>query len=572
MLTYLSIKNLGLIRQVELDLPAQLITITGETGAGKSMLLKALSLLSGQRASDKIVGQDADKAEISACFTINNNAPAKTWSKERELYVDDLHPDDACVDDQCIIRRIINQHGPGKQYINQTPVNLKSLKQLADLLLDVHFQQQHQSLLQQDHQQIFFDTYAGLDQKVKTLAKCYKTWKSLENERRDQQQKQGHKHYQNELLQHQFAELDQLELTEHSITQLEKRHKELSFAQTLMEHSQKALDLLSSDGALAGADTPVDTLTQVRKAAQLIEKMRDKTELDDLTGLLATIIIDLEEVVAGLARKISNFEDDPETLLQLDQQIEQLHQLARKHRVSIHELPRIHQQLQEQLTQSNDLENNIRQLTQQIKARETEYHLMAATISHTRHKQGPKLSQEINFYLKKIGLAETQFEVKITAKAEPGIHGSENIGFWLSTNPGQPLRPLEEVASGGELSRISLALQMLKAKVSNIPVLVFDEIDVGIGGAIAATVGKMLRSIAQKGQVLCITHQAQVAAYGNHHLLVKKETKAGINHSFFYWLKDEARIQELARMISGITMNKTTVEHATNLLKSTRED
>ena len=303
---------------------------------------------------------------------------------------------------------------------------------------------------------------------------------------------------------------------------------------------------------------------------RLIEKISDKTDIKDLTELLATTIIHLEEVITNLQSKISKFEDDPEALAQLDQHMEQLHQLARKHKVSIHQLPAVHQQLQQKSAQLHHGETNMKQLVQEIKAAKAQYNQMAETISQTRHKQQPRLSQEIHSYLQQIGLAETQFKVEITSNPEPKAHGLENISFWISTNPGQPLQPLEQVASGGELSRISLALQMLKAQTSNIPLLVFDEVDVGIGGAIAATVGKMLQTIGKRGQVLCITHQAQVAAYGQHHLLATKKIESGTSQSSFHWLAEDAtRIQELARMISGMTMNATTMEHARHLLNST---
>ena len=341
MLHALSIKNLGLIQQAELDLPSGLITITGETGAGKSMLLKALALLSGQRAQEHLIGTHGDKAEISACFDLRNHQEAKTWLIAQELATDtDQH--------ECIIRRILHTQGAGRQYINQTPVNLKSLRQLTASLLDIHFQHQHQSLLSQPHQQALFDAYAGVSTQTKAMAHRYKNWQTLQQQLAAQENNQAQQQHAGALLRQQCAELDVLQPDTKHIQQLEQQHKELSFAQTLTEYSQQALRLLS-DGDSMAAPATSDALGQIRKAMQLLERIQDKTDLTNLMQLLHSTVLHLEEAIEELTRHSVRFTDHPEQLQQLEQQLAQLHQLARKHKTTIHHLPEVHQQLVQQL-------------------------------------------------------------------------------------------------------------------------------------------------------------------------------------------------------------------------------
>ncbi|MCO7224619.1 DNA repair protein RecN [Pleionea sp. CnH1-48] len=552
MLASLHIRNFALIEELQLDLDQGMTTITGETGAGKSIVVDALSLAIGERADHHVIRHGCDKTDVTAGFHIESDSTAHQWLKEQEL-------DES---DECLLRRVIQREGRSRCFINGRSVTLAMLKELGDCLVDIHGQHAHQSLVR-PHQQLSLIDELLPNQKhrqsVCQIANEYrKVSQQLESIKNDMSQRLERA----ELLSYQLEELETLQLGPNSIEQLEQEHSRVANAQQLAEQSQHALSQLYEDesGAYNQLNYHLEQLSQLS---------RKDPSLNGVTELLQSATTYLQESVDELRHYQDSLEVSPERLNELDEQLSHLHDLARKHRVELHQLPEVEENIRTELESLQDTQANTLELEQKQTQLIEDYESAASKLTKHRQKVVKQLAKDVTAHMQKLGMDGGQFSVKLEARNEAySALGSEQIEFEVSANPGQPLRSLAKVASGGELSRISLAIQMITAQKQVTPCLIFDEVDVGIGGQTADIVGRMLATLSQHTQVICVTHQPQVAARGNHQLKAVKSKYKDKTETQMQRLSEPDRIDEIARMVGGQEITESTLQHAQELLSS----
>lgn len=550
MLASIEIKNFALIDSLTLDFNAGLTVVTGETGAGKSIVIDALGLALGERADTSIIRFNTDKADISACFNLSDGSNALRWLQEQEL-------DD---DGECILRRVIAREGRSRCFINGRTVTLNMLKDLGDLLVDIHGQHAHQSLLKPKHQLALLDELLDspdLLEQVKTLANQYKKVnKQLKRLTEDTAQRDE----KTALLAYQLQELELLNLSDESIQQLEKDHAKSSNMQLLVESCQKAVFTL--------AESESDVLQGLDKSLEELNQLTAKdADLKPITELLQTASAVTHDAVAELRQYQDKLDVDQTYAEELEQQLGTLFDLSRKHRADISQLPKIESDIKSELDELNQQTANTTELDKQLESCQVKYDKLAKKLTKARKAAAKKLSQDVSQQMAELGMTGGQFNLQLHENNEGiSIHGNEMAEFMVSANPGQPLQALTKVASGGEISRISLAIQVITAQKRVTPSLIFDEVDVGIGGQTADTVGRMLVDIAEHAQVICVTHQPQVAARGHQHLHAEKQTQKDSTETQMSLLTPEQRIEEIARMVGGKTITDSTIEHAKELL------
>ena len=474
MLSHLHISNFAIVRALEIDWLAGMSTITGETGAGKSIAIDALSLCLGERADATVVRPDADKADIVATFDIATLPQAQHWLEQQDL----------AMGNECIVRRVINNEGRSRGYINGVQVPAQQLKALGQYLLSIHGQHAHQQLLKPDYQRQLLDAFAENVPLRSELKQCYQQWQALKQEYQQLQHSQQQRDAQRQLLEYQVAELDQFAPAEHEFSQLEAEQSRLSHGQTLLSQSQQCLEQLydSDDSSIYQALSAVNQQLQ-----QLCELDNSLTPLQQM---LAEALMQTEEASRELRRYADKVELDPQRLQQVDERLGQWLNLSRKHQVSFEQLPDFHQQLAQQLAEITGDDRRLVQLEAELTEAEQGYHQFATDLHQQRQQAAEKLSAMIARSIHELSMANSQFEIKVQALSleHASSHGWDQISFTVSTNPGQPLQPLAKVASGGELSRISLAVQVILADKITTPTLIFDEVDVGISGPVAAGV------------------------------------------------------------------------------------
>ncbi len=551
MLVHLSIKNYAIVDHLDLELLSGMTVITGETGAGKSIMLDALGLALGDRCDNSVVRQGADKADILASFELTNIPEAKQWLIDHDLVSDEV----------CILRRVINQDGRSRGYINGTPCPLSHLKLLGELLIDIHSQHEHQSLLKLETHRHLLDDYAGsraLAEQVKQLAQQWKqtqqTLQRLSSNSEEQQAKQ-------QLLSYQLEELEKLALVDNEVEQLEAEQRNLSQADTILSVCQQVLDICSNDEA--------NILSALSMSVRRLASFKEPVEgLADASNLLGNAQIQLEEAIAEVNRFVDHFDMDPLRQQQVEDRLDAIYSLARKHHIQPTELAELTQKLQDELANIEAGDEKLEELANTLQQLAKEYQQAAEKLSVLRKKAAIKLAKAVQQEMQILGMPGGQFTIELTTinASEPQLHGLETIEFLVSGNPGQPVRPLNKVASGGELSRISLAIQVITAQTSRVSTLVFDEVDVGIGGPTAEIVGKLLRKLGEQGQVLTVTHLPQVAAQGHHHLFVHKERTKNSTQTAVTALDKQQRIEELARMLGGVDLTKESLAHAEKML------
>lgn len=556
MLTSVHIRHLVTIIELSLELDCGMSALTGETGAGKSILIDSLGLVLGDKADSSLVRSGHEKAEITATFDISESSEAKQWLREQEL-LDDSH--------DCLVRRVLTTKGRSRAFINNTPVTLASLTHLGEKLVDIHGQHAHQSLLKAPYQRALLDAYAGNSELPKKLQQCWQQWNTASRQlsRLQQQEEQRRSHI--ELLQFQIEELENLALDEDEWPQLESEQRRLSNAGLLRERCEELLNILYHDN---GA-------TQLlQRSLSILEELR---EIDKLPGdsqeMLQSALIEVEESSHTLHQYADDIHLDPARLASVDQRLSDILQLARKHRVEPAELPRHLGGLQQQLAELHERDQQLDVLQQQIIEHQQQWQKLAARLSSSRSKAAKSLASKVTATMQQLSMPDGRFSVKLHSieQQQPTAHGLESIEFFFSANPGQPQQPLGKAASGGELSRISLAIQVATIGLAKIPTLIFDEVDVGIGGGVAEIVGKLLRQLGEERQILCITHLPQVAAQAHHHLLVEKQRRKNSMQTCITPLDDNQRIDEVARMLGGVEMTERTREHAQEML-STRSE
>ena len=548
MLTELHIRNIAIARSASVEPGPGFTVITGETGAGKSILLDALGLVLGDRADSDMIRHGEDKADISAGFELAPDEPARQWLQDNDLDEDG----------EVLLRRVIHRDRASKGYINGRPASMAMLRELGEQLVDIHGQHAHQSLLKSASQRHIVDQYAGLEEAVARLTGLYQTISQLKQRIADMQQASAQQAAQLELLQFQVSELESADIGENEIEQLDEEHKKLANASKLLEGAQSAL------WSLYDADEGSVTTTLSQTVATLQELAQYDAALQGPAALLAQAQIELDESVAEIRSYQDRLELDPSRLQWVEQRLQTLMDLSRKHRVEARELPARLAEMKQQLDDIENADANVEALQQQLTDLEAQYDRLADEISAGRRQAAAELTEKVTEEIHKLGLGDGQLIVDVT-DAEPSAHGRDNISFLVSANPGQPPRPLNKVASGGELSRISLAIQVVTARINQIPTQIFDEVDAGIGGSIAEIVGQQLRELARNRQVICITHLAQVAAQGHTHIRISKSPETG---TLLDNLGERERVEELSRMIGGVRITDQTRAHASELLES----
>jgi len=549
MLTHLSIRDFTLIDQLDLELEQGMTVISGETGAGKSIMLDALGLALGDRGDSGMVRHDCERADISASFDLSQLPLAQKWLADNELNQDD----------DCILRRVVGRNGRSRAYINGQPAPLQNLRALGELLIEIHGQHEHQKLLKKDHHRALLDGFGALDDLGHQTRQHFRHWQQLQQRLDSLRSRSEQQDAREQLLRYQVEELDQIAPAVDELHELEQEQQQLAHAETLLE----TCDLIRQRTTESDEGNCASLLNHCLQ--QLAALHIDNDALNNTSEMLNSALIQIEEASLELSHFIDRTEVNPQRLEQVEERLSLLYQLARKHQVDANKLPELHQQLAHELAELSLSDSALEQLTTECQLAEKSYQQQAQQLSQQRQSTAKRLSTQVNNQLAQLGMPSSHFEVCMTA-CPAKVYGLEDIEFLISTNPGQPAKPLVKIASGGELSRISLAIQVVTAQTSATPVLAFDEVDVGIGGAIAEVVGRLLSELGNHSQVLCVTHQPQVASRGQHHLYVSKQQQNGHSSTRIQRLDSKQRVQEVARMLGGIDITQRSIDHAEEML------
>lgn len=554
MLVHLSVHNFAIVEHLDLELQRGMSVISGETGAGKSIMLGALGLALGDRADSSAVRIGADKADILASFDLDDIPDARTWLAERDL--DNDGP--------CILRRVITAEGRSRGYINGTPCPQSDLKALGELLIDIHSQHEHQSLLKTDTHRRLLDEYSGSQELARQVHLAAQRWRQTRQTLERLNNSSDEQRARHQLLSYQLEELENLALGENEQEQLEHEHRNLANAEQLLGACRQVMDMCSESDA-------GNVLSALTGSLQRLSAFQNQPgALAEAASLLASAQIQVEEAMGELNRFVDHFDADPERQRTLEERLDAIYTLARKHRVQPAELPALQQRLLDELESLNADDEALERLGEELAAYGRHYEEKASELSRTRQDAATSLAASVESEIQRLGMPGGKFSVQLKPAAEGDYmpFGLEQVEFLVSANPGQPLRPLAKVASGGELSRISLAIQVITAQTSRVPTLVFDEVDVGIGGPTAEVVGQLLRRIGEQGQVLTVTHLPQVAAQGHNHLFVHKARGLDETHTAVATLQKDERIEEIARMLGGVDLTEQALAHARQMIDS----
>lgn len=553
MLTHIHIENYTIIDSLDLEFGGGMTVLTGETGAGKSIIIDALELVLGGRADSKAIRIGKQRCDIIASFAVAHVPTVQHWLAIHEFDTSN---------DECILRRTLHQDGRSKCYLNDRPISLQSSRELGALLVNIHGQHEHQSLLKRDEQRNLLDTFAGqiaLAEKIARTATEWSTAQARLNVLEHQGQEQTAKL---DLLRYQIQELDELELAEDELIQLEQEHKQLANAEHLMQQYQQLVTLLEES-------ENINALGLLHHADQILTAVQSfDARLSSTHELLTNAIIQIQEVAHDIRQHWDTMEQDPSRLLWVEQRLQKIYDTARKHRVSPSELYQHYHALLDQLSIHVSSDEQLSALKQQIERLQQEYVTLATRLSANRYKIAQQLSEQVTLSMQQLGMPGGHFSVVLepNKSTEPNPKGLERVEFFVATNPGQNAQPLNKIASGGELSRISLAIQVITADKDSTATLIFDEVDVGIGGSTAAIVGQLLRKLGAKAQVLCITHLPQVAACGHQHYQVKKTTANEVTYTQIQVLSKQEKVREIARMLGGLKITEQTIAHAQEML------
>ena len=554
MLTQLTINNFAIVRQLEIELAKGMSVITGETGAGKSIAIDALGLCLGQRIETSMVREGQERAEICATFFIEPTNPAYQWLQEQELQDPD-NPSD------CILRRVINVDGRSKAFINSTPVSASQLKEIGQYLIHINGQHASQLLLKNDYQLQLVDTFAHHNDLLAQMREDYRAWKNLQTQVKNFQQKVAENEAKKQLLQYQVEELDEFALRPNEYLELEEEQRRLSNSEQLTQLSQSALQLLCENETVS-----IDSM--LYRATQYIDEL---SELDpryaSVQTMLNDALIQVQEATSEVQHLASHIEQDPMLLQEIEQRLGQALQLARKHNVKPEELVDWHQKLKAELTALLDFSESEERLILEEKAAFEKMQRTAKQLHESRCQAAEKLAQQVTHSIKGLAMENAEFFIEVNSDlTKVAANGADNIVFTLRSNLGQQAQPLAKVASGGELSRISLAIQVLTSDQSAIPTLIFDEVDVGISGKTASIVGKLLRQLGDNAQVLCVTHLPQVACHGHHQFNVEKFTVDDKTETKMTALSQEERVPALARLLGGSEITELALANAQEML------
>ncbi|MBP2701958.1 DNA repair protein RecN [Photobacterium lucens] len=552
MLAHMTISNFAIVKTLQFELKPGMTTITGETGAGKSIAIDALGLCLGDRAEASMVRPNEDKAEISAAFSLANNQAARRWLEDNDLMDGE----------ECILRRVITKEGRSRGFINGSPVPASQQKALGQLLINIHGQHAHQQLMRPDYQQQMLDQYAGHHMLLDKTRETYQRWRQAHNELKRLTQSREENEAQKQLLQYQVKELDELALGEEEFIEIEEEHKRLSNSGELAVASQTALSALydGDDG---------NALQLLQMACQQVCNLGEyDNNLNAIPQMLEEAIIQVQEASQELRSYLDNLDMDPHRLIYLEERLSKIMSMARKHYVMPNELYQKHQDLLKELENLDCSDERLEEMAENVEALRQKCLLAAEKLSKSRQRYAKELDQKISESMHTLSMEHGEFSINITSDPDRMLSpiGYDSINFLVSTNPGQPLQPLGKVASGGELSRISLAIQVITAQKVETPSLIFDEVDVGISGPTAAIVGKMLRTLGESTQVMCVTHLPQVAGCGHQQMFVAKKTSEGQTETNMRPLTEDDRVAELARLLGGSEITERTLANAKELL------
>ncbi len=550
MLLHLAIRDFAIVDQLELEFRPGFTALTGETGAGKSILIDALSLALGERAGSEQVRTGCERAEITAEFGTESLPDFLHWLRERALEGDP---------NRLLLRRVADRSGRSRAFINGHAATLNQLREAGERLVDIHGQHAHQSLLRAESQRQVLDVHAGLAPLAREGGEAYREWQKLVRARLENQRDAAARDAEREQLMWQVEELSRLALAPDEWERIQSEHGRLAHAASLIEGVRAAIDALTeSENAALGALSGV--LSRLRPLVEFDGSLRETV------ALLESGEAQLREAAYALRHYADRVELDPQRLREVEQRLETIHGAARKFRARPDALPDLLTELQARLKDlmvAADLETLIKQ-EQAARAR---YDKVAAQLSAERKKAAAKLAREVNAAMKELAMAGARFEVELRSLLPEGsAAGNEQVEFLVTTNPGVEPRPLSKVASGGELSRISLAIQVITSRAAAVPTLIFDEVDSGIGGAVAEVVGRKLRALGEERQVLCVTHLPQVAAQAREQWSVTKGNENGSVKSRVAVLDQRSRIEEIARMLGGVAITATTRRHAAEML------
>lgn len=552
MLQHLSIRNFTIISALDLEFNRGMTVLTGETGAGKSILIDALLLTLGGRADSSIIQPGSERCTINASFNIQQLPAAQQWLQEHEL----------ASEQECLLRRIVNSDGRSRGFINDQAVTIQQLRELSNLLVSIHGQHEHQALLKPDKQRMLLDAYAGHHALCKQVSETYSRWREAQDQLAALQTQNQQRAARHELLSYQVQELNNLALEANECQQLDQEQRQLANTEQLLESYQTILNFLADNEEVNVLNLLNSAQTQLTHLQSLDNKLQNANEL------LNNTLIQAEELSNELRHYFDHLELNPERLQVVEQRLSAVHELARKHRVAPEELLDLQQRLAAELNQLENSDLLVQQLQQTISQLADAYQQVAKQLSQSRQQAAQRLAPLIETSIHELNMPGGRFKVEFipNENAQFTSYGLERIEFHVSANPGQPVQPLAKVASGGELSRISLAIHVLTAQNDTTPTLIFDEVDVGIGGGTAEIVGRLLRTLASSTQVLCVTHLPQVAAQSHHHLQVGKTNTRDSTQTDVRVLDKNTKIQEIARMLGGVKITEQTLAHAREMV------
>ena len=552
MLVSLQVRDFAIVDRIEVDFEPGMTVLTGETGAGKSILVDALGLVLGERGGSKLVRSGARRAEFAAEFDVSDLPPARAWLEQQALDEED----------QCLLRRVVNADGRSRAFINGNAVPLQQLKTLGEMLLDIHGQHFHQSLGRRAVQRDLLDHYGGLHALRAQTADAFARWKSLLERLEALRTADADRESRVDLLTFQLQELESLDAMSGEYVALQAEAQRLANSGRLAEGVAAALDGLSDSDTgnvasmLAAAERSLQGLVEFDK------------ELSATLELLDSAAIQVAEASDSLRRYGDSIDMDPGRQDLVERRLDSMQSVARKHRVEAADLPELRARLGSELDELTHAEERGRELEQEAQDAENEYRALAGKLSQRRKAAARQFESSVSDAMAGLGMPGGRFEIAVEPLGEGAerASGLDDIEFLISANPGQPAMPLSKVASGGELSRMSLSIQVIASDGSTIPTMVFDEVDSGVGGGVAEMVGRRLAEVASDRQVLCVTHLPQVASLANHHIRISKVTDGKATRTGAHVLGQEERVDELARMLGGVEITAKTREHAAEML------
>ena len=554
MLTQLTINNFAIVRHLNIELMQGMSVITGETGAGKSIAIDALGLCLGQRTEISMLREGQERADICATFHINKNNPAYLFLQEQELQ-------DADNPEECILRRIINSDGRSKAFINGIPVSAAQLKDIGQHLIQINGQHASQLLLKNEYQLQLVDNFCHHTALLQQMSADYQIWRNLQHQVKTFQQKCAENEARKQLLQYQVSELDEFNLKENEYAELEEDHTRLSNSEELTQLSQSVLQLLSENETVS-----VDSLLY-RTTQHLSELCELDNRYAEVQNMLHEALIQVQEAANEIQSLSSHIEQDPALLAEIEQRMGTAVQLARKHNIKPQDLVEFHCQLKQELAQLVNFSESEEELIAQEQIAREKMLETATALHQSRQVGAQKLAQLVTRSIKQLAMEHAEFFIELHSDYDKiSANGADNAIFTLQSNLGQTAQPLAKIASGGELSRIALAIQVQASNQTAIPTLIFDEIDVGISGATANVVGKLLRKLSEKCQVICVTHLPQVACHGTHHFSVEKSTVDHKTETKMTALSAQQRINALAKLLGGSKITDAVLANAKEML------